>query len=267
VLRAYARYVDALGGRYITAEDVGTTQADMDLIHRETRHVTGVSPSLGGSGDPSVATAFGVLQAMKAAARHLWGSSVLQGRHVVISGVGKVGSYLGRHLVEEGARLSVSDVDPVALSNAVETLGAEVVPVEKAHATDCDIFSPCAMGGALDPTTIEELHCQLVVGGANNQLADPSCARLLQEVGVLYVPDYVANAGGLINVAEEILGYDEERAYAKVRGIHDTTAAVLEAASAQSILPSQAADRLAEGRLEQLGHVRLIRTGRSPERG
>ena len=259
LVRAYARFVGSLGGRYVTAEDVGTTQDDMDLIRRETRHVTGVSPSLGGSGDPSPATAYGVLHAMKAVAGHLWGSTSLRGRHVVISGVGKVGSSLGRHLVDEGARISVSDVDPLALGRAVGELGAEVVPVEKAHATDCDIFSPCAMGGALDATTIPELRCEAVVGGANNQLAERSGARLLDEVGVLYAPDYIVNAGGVINVAEELRGYDERRARAAVRRIEATTRAVLSEAAAEGILPTEAAARRAERRMDELAGVQLIR--------
>src|SRR5688500_4037557 len=149
LLRAFARFVDSLGGRYITAEDVGTTQADMDLIRRETRWVTGVSRALGGSGDPSAATAYGVLHAMKAVARRVWGDTGLGGRHVVISGVGKVGSNLVRHLVEERARVTVADVDEAAIERVAHDFGVEVVPVDKAHAVECDIFSPCALGGTL----------------------------------------------------------------------------------------------------------------------
>src|SRR3954471_14810439 len=196
LMRAYARYVDALGGRYITAEDVGTTQADMDLIRRETPWVTGVSRSLGGSGDPSAATAYGVLHAMKAVARSLWRDSDLAGRHVVVSGVGKVGSNLVRHLVEERAVVSVADVVPAAVEGAVKDFGAEPVPVEKAHAVECDIFSPCALGAVLNATTIPELRCEAVVGSANNQLADAASADLITEAGVVYAPDYVVNAGG-----------------------------------------------------------------------
>ncbi len=156
LLRAYGRHVDALGGRYITAEDVGTTQADMDLILRETKYVTGVSQELGGSGDPSAATAYGVLWAMKAVARRLWDQTVLEGRHVVVAGVGKVGTNLVRHLVEERARVTVADVDPAAVMRVVGEYGVEAVPVEGVHAVTCDIFSPCALGGGLNASTIPE---------------------------------------------------------------------------------------------------------------
>ncbi|MGQ0519677.1 MAG: Glu/Leu/Phe/Val family dehydrogenase [Actinomycetota bacterium] len=259
LLRAYGRFVDSLGGRYITAEDVGTTQADMDLILRETPFVTGVSRSLGGSGDPSAATAQGVLYAMGAVARHLWGETALEGRTVVVSGVGKVGYNLVRHLVEERAVVTVADVVPAAVDRAALELGVEVVPPEKAHAIDCDIFSPCALGGILSAATIPELRCAAVVGSANNQLAEPGCAHLLEEAGILYAPDYVVNSGGIINVAEELKGYDRDRADGEIRRIFDTTAAVLATAGAEGITTAEAADRVAERRLEQVGRVQLIR--------
>ncbi|MBA3268518.1 MAG: Glu/Leu/Phe/Val dehydrogenase [Acidimicrobiia bacterium] len=253
LVRAYARQVDSLGGRYLTAEDVGTTRADMDLIRQETRHVTGVSEALGGSGDPSGPTAYGVLWAMRAVARHLWGATSLQDRHVVVSGVGNVGRHLVGHLVSEGARVSVSDVDPGALDWAVSTHGVEVVGVDAAHRTDCDIFSPCALGGALDHTTIGELRCAAVVGSANNQLADADCADLLDKAGVLFATDYVVNAGGLINIAEELApgGYSQERAYAAVQAIFDTTATLLATAEHDAVSTSEVAARLAERRMQQ----------------
>ncbi|MFN2608206.1 MAG: Glu/Leu/Phe/Val dehydrogenase [Acidimicrobiales bacterium] len=261
LLRAYARHVDALGGRYLTAEDVGTTQADMDLIRRETPFVTGMSQELGGSGDPSAATAYGVVWAMRAVARHLWSDPNLAGRHVVVSGVGKVGGHLVRHLVEEGARVTVADVDPAAVRLAVAELGVEAVPVETAHATPCDVYSPCALGAVLNPTTIPELRCAAIVGSANNQLADADCADLLEKAGVLYATDYVVNAGGLVNIAEELApgGYHQERAYAAVRRIYDTTAALLAAAEADGVTTTDAADRLAERRIDELGRVSRIR--------
>ncbi len=261
LLRAYGRFVDSLGGRYITAEDVGTTQADMDLILRETPFVTGVSQSLGGSGDPSAATATGVLYAMRAVANVVWGDSSLEGRAVVVSGVGKVGYSLVRHLVEERAVVTVSDVSPAALDRAAADFEVSVVPPEKAHAVECDIFSPCALGGVLTPATIAELRCVAVVGSANNQLLDAGCAGLLADAGVLYAPDYVVNAGGIINVAEELRGYDRDRADGQIRRIFDTTAAVLAAAAAAGITTVAAADRMAERRLEQVGRVGLIRRG------
>ena len=264
LLRTYARFVDSLSGRYVTAEDVGTTQADMDLIRRETSSVTGVSRSLGGSGDPSAATAYGVLHAMKAVARHLWSSTDLAGRHVVVSGVGKVGHALVRHLVEERARVTIADVSPEALARAQQDFDVEVVPVEKAHAVDCDLYSPCALGKALSPARIPELRCAAVVGSANNQLADDSCVGLLAEAGVLYAPDYVVNAGGVINIAAELErgGYHRERAYANVRRIFDTTTTVIETAEREGIATAHAADRLAEQRIESLGGVQRIRSFR-----
>lgn len=260
LLRAYARFVDSLGGRYITAEDVGTTQADMDLIRRETSYVTGVSQSLGGSGDPSAATAFGVLHAMKAAAKKLWGSTDLAGRHVVVSGVGKVGSCLVRHLVEERARVTVSDVYAPSVERVVHDFGVEAVPPEKAHAVECDVFSPCAMGAVLSEETIPELRCAAVVGSANNQLAEAADAERIADAGVLYAPDYVVNAGGVINIAEELRGYQRDRAWGEIRRIYDTTLAVLETAESEGTTTAAAADRVAERRIAALGDVRLIRT-------
>jgi leucine dehydrogenase len=239
---------------------VGTTQADMDIIRRETAFVTGVSRSLGGSGDPSAATAYGVLHAMKAVAKHLWGDTELEGRHVVVTGVGKVGYGLVRHLVEERARVSVTDVVPAAVERAVKDLGAEAVPVEKAHAVECDIYSPCAMGAVLNATTIPELRCAAVVGSANNQLAVSSDADLLAEAGVLYAPDFVVNAGGVINIAEELVGYHRERAYANVRHIVDTTLAVIATAEREGITTTAAAERLAEARIAALSRVQQVRT-------
>ena len=263
LLRAYGRYVDALGGRYLTAEDVGTTQDDMDVVRRETRFVTGVSRELGGSGDPSAATAYGVLWAMKAVARHLWGDTSLVGRHVAVAGVGKVGAALVGHLVEEEARVTVADVTPGAVERAVTEAGAEAVGVEKIHAVDCDIYAPCALGGALRAETIAELRCAAVVGSANNQLADGvASARLLAEAGVLYAPDFVANAGGLINIAEELApgGYRPDRARPAVQRIFDTVTSVLQAAEVDGVTTAEAADRLAENRIAALSAVHQIRT-------
>jgi valine dehydrogenase (NAD+) len=249
LLRAYARHVERLRGTYLTAEDVGTTQADMDLMRQETSYVTGTSRSLGGSGDPSAATAFGVLQAMLALAAHRWGSPVLRGRRVVVSGVGKVGLALARHLLEEGAAVVASDVDQAAVERAATTLGLASVPPEHAHAVECDIFSPCALGGVVTTERIGELRCEAIVGAANNQLAERRCARLLVEAGITYVPDYVANAGGIINIAQELAGYKRELAVAKVRTVFDTTTAVLHDATAEGVSPTDVADIMAERRL------------------
>jgi glutamate dehydrogenase/leucine dehydrogenase len=262
LLRAYARHVDALGGRYLTAEDVGTTQADMDVVRRETRFVTGVSRELGGSGDPSDATAYGVLWATKAVARRLWGDTSLVGRHVALSGVGKVGRALLGHLAEERARVTVADVIPAAVDWAVAEVGAEAVAVEKIHAVECDIYSPCALGGILNTGTIPELRCAAVVGSANNQLADGAAsARLLTDAGVLYAPDFVANAGGLVNIAEELApgGYHPDLALLAVRRIFDTVTSVLNAAEEDGVTTAEAADMRAEDRIAALSAVHQIR--------
>lgn len=260
LMRSYGRFVDGLGGNYITAEDVGTTQPDMDLVRRETRFVTGVSEDLGGSGDPSAATAFGVFWSMKAVARRLWGTTSLEGRHVVVAGVGKVGTNVARHLAEERARITVADVNPAAVTAAVHNFGAEAVPVETVHTVECDIHSPCALGGSLNATTIPEMRCAAVVGSANNQLADAGCARMLADAGILYAPDYVVNAGGIINIAEELApqGYHRERAYAAVRRIFDSVSSLLQEAHDRAITTAEAADRAAETRISELGQVRHI---------
>jgi leucine dehydrogenase len=262
LLRVYARYVDTLGGRYVTAEDVGTTQADMDLIRRETPNVTGVSEHLGGSGDPSAATAWGVFHAIKATLRHVDGSPEVKGRHVVVSGVGKVGTCLVRHLVEERAHVTIADVDATALERVQRDFDVDVVPVEKAHAVECDVFSPCALGAVLHAHTIPELRCRAVVGSANNQLAEPADAERLAAAGVVYAPDYIVNAGGIVNIAEELspAGYLQARAWDRVRRIFDTTATVLQTASDEGITTAAAADRLAEARIAALGGVGHIRT-------
>jgi leucine dehydrogenase len=251
LLRAYGRFVDRLGGRYLTAEDVGTTQADMDLLRQVTGHVTGTSEHLGGSGDPSPATAWGVLHAMRGVAKRLWGSPSLAGRHIAVAGTGKVGADVARYLAAEGARLTVADVrDDVAASIAAET-GADVAAPDTIHRLACDILSPCALGATLNATTIPELQCAAVCGCANNQLATTDDGDRLAHAGVLYAPDYIVNAGGVINIADETApgGYDHDRAWARVATVHDTALRVFALADEHGVTPALAADRLAEERL------------------
>ena len=251
LLLAYGRFVDRLGGRYLTAEDVGTTQADMDLIQEVTRHVTGTSKHLGGSGDPSPATAWGVLHAMRGVAERLWGSPSLEGRHVAVAGTGKVGADLARQLAADGARLTVADVRADAAASIAAETGADVVAPEAVHRVECDLLSPCALGATLDAATIPELRCVAVCGCANNQLATPADGERLADAGVLYAPDYIVNAGGVINIADETApgGYDHERAWRRVASIHDTVLTVFALADEHGITPAAAADRLAEQRL------------------
>jgi leucine dehydrogenase len=262
LLRAYGRFVEGLNGRYLTAEDVGTSQVDMDVIRRETSHVTGVSESLGGSGDPSPATALGVLWAMRAVGERLWGAPSLAGRHVVVSGVGKVGSALVSHLDAEGAKVTLADVDEAKVGAVAERYGTMSVVADAAHTVPCDIFSPCALGAVLNATTIPELRCDAVVGSANNQLASLADAERLRHRSIVYVPDFVASAGGVINIADEPHGYNRERAYARIETIHDTVLAVFDRADAENITTTLAAERQAEDRIATISQVRHLRTGR-----
>ena len=251
LILSYARLVDRLGGRYLTAEDVGTTQADMDLIRTVTPHVTGVSESLGGSGDPSPATAWGVLHAMQAVAERLWGDAALEGRHVAIAGTGKVGAALARHLADVGCRLTLADVRSDVVTALARELGAATVDPAAIHQVACDILSPCALGATINARTIPDLRCAAVCGCANNQLATDADGDRLAAAGVLYAPDYVVNAGGVINIADELGpdGYHRERALKRVETIHDTLAQVFAVAVAVTITPAVAADRIAERRL------------------
>ena len=249
-LRAYGRFVASLGGRYVTACDVGTYVADMDIVAQECPYTTGRSPENGGAGDSSLLTAFGVYQGMRAAAAALWGEPSLRGRRVGIAGVGKVGRRLAGHLVEEGAAVVVADVNTAAVDALRAAYPAvEAVPPDRLPDQPIDVFSPCALGHALSDDVVGRLQARIVCGGANNQLAHPGTEALLVERGILYAPDYVVNAGGVIQVADEVLGYDEARARAKAAEIYDTTARILAAAAADGIPPSVAADRLAEARM------------------
>ncbi|AIJ25510.1 Glu/Leu/Phe/Val family dehydrogenase [Amycolatopsis methanolica] len=262
LLRAYGRFVQSLGGRYYTACDVGTYVADMDVIARETRFVTGRSRDDGGAGDSSVLTAFGVFQGMCAAAEFRWGSPDLAGRHVGVSGVGKVGHLLVGHLVEAGARVSVTDVSQAAVERVKAAHPA--VEIVEDNATllrmPLDVFAPCALGGALNDTTVPELGAEIVCGAANNQLAHPGIEKSLEDRGVLYAPDYLVNAGGVIQVSDELHGFDFERAKRKAAGIFETTKAVFELAKAEGVPPATAADRLAERRMSEVGRLRSILT-------
>ena len=250
LLTSYAKYVDSLGGRYVTTEDVGTTVADMNVIRKTTNHVTGFAVEDGGSGDPSEATGWGAFSAIRSLARRLWGSESLDGRHVAIQGVGKVGSYLAGHLAGAGARLTIADVTPEAAERIREAHGAEVVAPDVIHKVECDIYSPCALGGALNPQTIPELSCTAVAGCANNQLATPGSAQLLDDRSIVYAPDYIVNAGGVINISYELApgGYDREQAFAHCARIGETLDRVLDMAEDLKITTASAADRLAESR-------------------
>jgi len=264
LLRAFGRMVQTLGGRYWTACDVGTSVQDMDVIARESSFVTGRSPEQGGAGDSAVLTAYGVFQAMRAAAEHTWGSPTLAGRRVGVEGVGKVGHHLVERLLEDGASVVVSDVrtDAVARVRAahpqVETMDVATLPT-----SDLDVYAPCALGAALTDGVVDALKASVVCGAANNQLAHPGLEAVLSARGVLYVPDYLANGGGLIQVADEALhaqsgGFRFERAKGRAASIHATTLAVLRSAAADGVPPAVAADRLAERRMAEVSRLRSV---------
>jgi leucine dehydrogenase len=257
LLRAYGRFIETLGGRYITAEDIGTNRDDMDVIRRETRYVTGVAPELGGSGDPSPVTAYGVFLGMKACAEEAWQEHTLEGRKVAVQGVGKVGYHLVKHLVDAGAKLVVSDVDVDTVARAVRDFGVETADPDKIHAEECDIFAPCALGGIIRDDTLPELKCTVVAGSANNQLERPEHGEALAELGIVYAPDYVINAGGLINVSDELQGYNPKRAKARVESIYRTLREIFHVARDRHISTSAAADAFARERIGKVGRVRL----------
>ena len=260
LLRAYGRFVQSLHGRYFTACDVGTFSDDMDVVARECDYVTGRTVAHGGAGDSSVLTAYGVFQGMRASAEAVWGEPTLAGRTVGIAGVGKVGRHLVRHLTEDGASVVVTDVN----ADAVLRVREEHPDVRVVGSTETlvserlDVYSPNALGGALTDDVVEALTAKVVCGGANNQLAHPGVEKRLEERGILYAPDYCVNAGGVIQVADELEGFGFERAQQRASGIFETTRKVFELARTDGVPPAIAADRLAERRIHDVGRLRGI---------
>jgi len=248
LFRAHGRFIAQLGGRYITAEDVGTSPADMAFIRQETEHAAG----LGSTGDPSPWTARGALRAVQAAALHRWGSDDLTGRTVALQGCGNVGEQLARGLREAGARLVVTDVDSGRIRRVVEATGARAVAPEEIYGEAADVFAPCALGGVLNPETIPRLRVEIVAGAANNQLLTPEDGDRLAERGITYAPDYVANAGGVISGCRELLGWSPETVRERIERIYGTLLAVFLLAGERGISPHRAADHLAEQRLATL---------------
>ncbi len=245
----FGRFIDNLGGRYITAEDSGTATADMDVIRTKTKSVTGVSKDKGGSGDPSPYTALGVRRGIEAAVKHKLGRSSLDGVHVTVQGVGHVGYYLCKELFALGAKLTVCDVDAGRTARAADEFRAVVVGTDAILDVEADVFAPCALGAGINDQTIPRLSVKIVAGAANNVLAEPRHGDALRAKGIAYAPDYAINAGGLCNVAEEIKGYDEANVRRRVMGIYDTILTVLERADKESVSPHVIADRMAEERL------------------
>ena len=266
LLRAYGRAIESLGGAYVTAEDVGTTIADMEMIARETSYVTGAAHDTGGSGDPSPTTARGLLAAMRGAARSLWGSPDLSGRHVAIQGVGKVGGAFARLLAAADVHLTIADVNEEAVGSLAHELGADVAAPGEVHATECDVFAPCALGGAINPETLPELRCAAVLGSANNQLASDDLAGDLAARDILYVPDFIVNAGGVVNLAEEVgRDYRRERANRRVDAIETTVIDLLARARQEGVTPLDEAVARADQRIRDVGslHARVARRPRT----
>lgn len=258
LFRAFGRFVESLNGRYITAEDVGTSTEDIMQVRSETKHVAGVDLASGGSGDPSPFTALGVFRGIQASAKDVWGSDSLEGKTVAVQGLGHVGYYLCQHLHKAGAKLIVTDIYDDQIKRVVSAFGAEVVKPNEIYGVKCDIYSPNALGAVINDETIPQLKCAVVAGAANNQLKEDRHGDILKEKGILYAPDYVLNAGGVINVADELeeSGYNEARSTAKVDRIFDTVTKVIEIAKRENIPTYKAADRLAEDRMETIAQVK-----------
>jgi leucine dehydrogenase len=255
LFRAHGRFVESLGGRYITAEDVGTSTADMDYVHMETKNVSGLA---GRSGDPSPVTAHGVFRAIQASAKERWGKDDVTNRTVAVQGCGHVGYFLAKELHEAGASLVVTDIDADRVQRVAGEFGARAVAPEEIYGVQADIFAPCALGAIINDKTIPQLKMEIVAGAANNVLLEERHGDMLEEKGLLYAPDYVANAGGVINVYSELAGWTSARAFRKADEIYDTVLKVFAIAKQDRVPTYQAADRLAEQRIRVVGS--LIRT-------
>lgn len=256
LMRKFGRFVNNLAGKYITAEDVGTTTKDMEYVNMETDHVVGLPESRGGGGDPSPVTAYGVYVGMKSAANKCWGSDSLEGKKVAVMGVGKVGIHLLEYMHKEGAKFYVSDMNEAALEEASKRFGATVVENDAIYDTDADIFAPCALGGIINTDTIERLNCKVIAGAANNQLENEDIhGDMLVQKGIIYAPDFLINAGGLINVYSEYTGYNRENAIRDTERIYDTLNSIFKVSEETGMHMQAAATHLAEKRVKDIMHV------------
>ena len=264
LFRAFGRFVDGLSGRYITAEDVGITEQDMQWIFSETKYVTGIPKSMGGSGNPSPVTAYGVYMGMKASAQKAYGSDSLKGKRIGIQGAGSVASHLANYVAKEGAEVFITDIFEEKANSVAKKIGATVVKPDDIYSLNLDIFSPCALGGVVNDDTINVLNCDIVAGGANNILDDETKhGEELIKKGILYAPDYVINAGGIINVASELEGYNEEQSMKKASRIYDTVLQIFEYADENNITTVTASNYLAEQRIKNVATVGTIYSSKS----
>lgn len=258
LMRRFGKFINSLAGKYITAEDVGISTKDMEYIKMETDFVTGLPENMGGSGDPSPVTAYGVYIAMKASAHEKWGNESLSGKKIVVQGIGHVGESLVHYLVKDGAKVFINDINETRLKAVAKETGAEVISAESVYDMEMDIYAPCALGATVNTDTLNRLKCSIICGSANNQLADENIhGKMVIEKDILYAPDFVVNAGGIINVYYELEGYNRERALAHAEKIYQTTLNIFKVAKEQNIPTYMAANRLAEKRIADIGKVKL----------
>jgi len=264
LFRTFGKFVDGLGGRFIAAEDMGTNVKDMEYVRMETKYVTGISKAIGGSGDPTPVTAYGVYIGMKACANEKWGTDSLRGRKIAVQGAGQVARHLCEYLYNEGAELYVTDIDDKKIKRLLEMIKANVVKPDEIFDVNADIFSPCAIGGTLNNDSIGQLKVEIIAGGANNQLEDEEVhGKLLHEKNILYAPDYVINAGGLINVANEIEGYRQDRAMKQAENIYNILKKVYQLSKEKNISTNEASSEIAVERLNSISKIRNIYSGAS----
>ncbi len=259
LLRRFGKFVDSLGGKYITAEDVAMSSRDMEVIKMETNYVSGLPENMGGSGDPSPVTAYGVFVSMKASASEVWGSDSLSGKKVLVQGIGHVGEVLVDHLTKEGAKVYIYDISEERLKAVSAKYKAEVVSADKMFDLDIDVYAPCALGATVNDDTLAKLKCKIICGAANNQLADETVhGEMVGKQGILYAPDFVVNAGGIINVYYELEGYNRQRALAHAEKIYDTTYNLFQLAKKENIPTYMAANRLGEQRIEAIARINAV---------
>ncbi len=258
LMRRFGKFVNSLGGKYITAEDVGIGTKDMEYVKMETNFVTGIPESMGGSGDPSPVTAFGVYMGMKASAKFAYGSDSLQGKKVFVQGIGHVGENLVDYLVKEGAIVSIFDINEERLVECANATGATIFKGNDVYEADMDIYAPCALGATLNTDSISKLKCSIIAGAANNQLEDEMLhGKMLLDKGIIWAPDFLINAGGLINVYSELNGYNREEAMSNAQKIYDLTGSILKTAQAENITTIVAAKNIAEKRIAEIGKMKL----------
>lgn len=259
LLRRFGKFVDSLGGKYITAEDVAMTSRDMEIINMETDYVSGLPENMGGSGDPSPVTAYGVYVSMKASAKEVWGSDSLSGKKVLVQGIGHVGEVLVSHLKNDDAIVCINDINEERLKEVSAKYNVEVVHADKMFDLDIDIYAPCALGATVNDETLSKLKCKIICGAANNQLANEKLhGEAVGKKGILYAPDFVVNAGGIINVYYELEGYNRERAMAHAEKIYETTSSIFQMAKKEGIPTYVAANRMAEQRIEAIAKINAV---------